>query len=272
MPLTDFQKEVLQAIVTNRHESSHFAGGIVLNYSNESARFSHDFDLFHDAIEDLVKSSELDVACLREAGFEVVLVEHDENWAKPSSFRKACVSRGGGQVELDWAHDSAFRFFPIVQDENLGWRLHLFDMAVNKALALSARIETRDYIDILELSRIYPLEAILWAACGKDPGFSPLSLYKMVVRFARIDPAALHEIKARDLDPIAMKEEWTDLHDKARQELTLLADEQPDMPIGVAFVDEKGEPGWIRSNPTLKIHAPTLRGCWPSIDGGHFVP
>ena len=69
-----------------------------------------------------------------------------------------------------------------------------------------------------------------------------------------------------------MKEEWTDFHDKARQELTFLADEQPDMPIGVAFVDKKGEPGWIRSNPALKIHAPTLRGCWPSIDGGHFVP
>ena len=27
--------------------------------------------------------------------------------------------------------------------------------------------------------------------------------------------------------------------------MTLLADEQFDMPIGVAFVDATGEPGWI---------------------------
>ena len=173
------------------------------------------------------------------------------------------MKRSTNAVELDWAHDSAFRFFPIVRDPRLGWRLHLFDMAVNKSLALADRIETRDYIDILELCHIYPLEAILWAACGKDPGFTPLSLYQMVVRFARIDPAALHEIQARDLDPIVMNKTWIELHDKARQEMTLLADEQPDMPIGVAFVNESGEPGWIRSIPSLKIHAPSLRGCWP---------
>lgn len=99
----------------------------------------------------------------------------------------------------DWAHDSAFRFFPIVPDDLLGWRLHLFDMAINKALALSARMETRDYVDMVELSRRYPLEAIVWAACGKDPGFNPLSLLKMMIRFARIDPAQLEEIQARTL-------------------------------------------------------------------------
>ena len=70
----------------------------------------------------------------------------------------------------------------------LGWRLHLFDVATNKALALSARTETRDYVDIVELHKTYPLPAICWAACGKDPGFTPLSLLKMMKRFARIDP------------------------------------------------------------------------------------
>lgn len=272
MPLTPFQKEVLAAIVENRHEASHFAGGIVLNAPDSSPRFSHDFDLFHDAVENLVDSSERDVANLRAAGFGVDLIDPGESWAKPSSFRKARVHRGTGSVELDWAHDSAFRFFPIVRDEALGWRLHLFDMAVNKSLALCARRETRDYIDILELCRIYPLEAILWAACGKDPGFSPLSLLQLVVRFARIDREQLHKIQARHLDPIAMKNEWTEIHIRAHGEITALADEQPDLPIGVAFVNGKGEPGWIRSDPSLKVHHPSLRGCWPSFDGGFFVP
>src|SRR6266480_28551 len=84
-------------------------------------------------------------------------------------------SRGGEVLEIDWAADSAFRYFPIERDAQLGWRLHLFDVATNKALALSARTETRDYVDIVELHKTYPLAAICWAACGKDPGFSPLN-------------------------------------------------------------------------------------------------
>lgn len=265
MPLTDFQRIVLDLIVRNRSEASHFAGGLVLNAADDSARFSHDFDVFHDAVEDLVLASERDVRTLEDAGFEVVKINRDDAWDKPVSFRKAVVKGNGGKVELDWAHDSAFRFFPIIPDPILGWRLHLFDMATNKALALSARTETRDYVDIVELGRRYPLEAIMWAACGKDPGFNPLSLLKMVIRFAKIDPLELHKIKARKLDPFALKEEWIAMHDKAREEMTLLANEQLDLPIGVAFVDEAGEPGWLRDNPSLRIHHPSLRGCFPAI-------
>ncbi len=263
MPLTEFQREVLAAIVANRSEASHFAGGMVLNAPDDSSRFSKDFDLFHDAIEDLATHSERDVASLRAAGFEVTLLERGTEWQAPASFRQALIRRGDESVTLDWAHDSAWRFFPIERDESLGWKLHLFDVAVNKALALSARTETRDYIDILDLARIYSLEAIVWAACGKDPGFSPLYLLKMMRRFAKIDPGTLEEIKARDLDPIAMKMEWIDICDHADAEMIQLADTQIDMPIGVAFVNARGEPGWILHDPTLTIHQPSLRGCWP---------
>jgi hypothetical protein len=267
MPLTAFQKEVMAVLAGNRSESSHVAGGLVLNASDDSARFSLDFDFFHDAVEDLVLTSERDVKTLEDTGFVVQKVEREGEWSKPVSFRKAHVSRGSEKVELDWAQDSAFRFFPIVPDETLGWRLHLFDMATNKALALSARMETRDYVDMVELTRHFPLESIVWAACGKDPGFNPLSLLKMMIRFARIDPLELDKIKARKLDPIALKEEWIEVSDRAREEMTLLADENPDMPIGVAFVNDQGNPGWIRSKPSLKIHHPSLRGCWPVISG-----
>jgi len=287
MPLTPFQKEVLGGLVGNRSEASHFAGGLVLNAPEDSARYSSDFDVFHEAVEDLVAASEKDVAALEAAGFHVEKIEHSEEWAKPSSFRKARVRRDGSHVELDRAHDSAFRFFPIVPDDLLGWRLHLFDMATNKALALSARMETRDYVDMVELSRRFPLEAIVWAACGKDPGFNPLSLLKMMIRFSRIDPMELDKpgssdssrrgaepaekngfrdkIKARKLDPHALKEEWIAASDQAREEMTLLADEQPDMPIGVAFMDENGKPDWVRKNHSLQIHNPSMRGCWPTM-------
>jgi hypothetical protein len=265
MPLTTFQKEVMAAIAANRSESSHLAGGLVLNSSDDSSRYSRDFDIFHDSVDDLVKSSVRDVTALENAGFHVHKLERDGEWSKDVSFRKARVRRNDDAVDIDWSHNSAFRFFPIVPDDQLGWRLHLFDMATNKALALSARTETRDYIDILELSRIYPLEAIIWAACGKDGGFNPMSLFQMIMRFARIDPVDLDKIKARHLDPIALKEEWIKVSDQAREEITALADEKPDTPIGVAFVDAGGEPGWLRRDPSLHIHHPSLRGCWPVV-------
>ena len=170
-------------------------------------------------------------------------------------------------VEVDWAADSAFRFFPIERDPLLGWRLHLFDMATNKALALSARTETRDYVDIVELHKIFPLAAICWAACGKDPGFSPLSLHKMMKRFARIDPAKLEEIQARALNPMALKTAWIAMSDEAEAKMIRLADERPELPIGVAFVDSTGKPGWIGDDPSLRLHAPSVRGCWPTVHG-----
>jgi len=267
MPLTEFQKEVMAVLVDKRSESSQVAGGLVLNAPEDSTRFSRDFNFFHEAVEDLVNASEQDLRSLESAGFGVRKVEREAEWSKPVSFRKAYVSRGDEKVELDWAHDSAFCFFPIVPDDVLGWRLHLFDMATNKALALSARMETRDYVDMVELTRHFPLEATVWAACGKDPGFNPLSLLKMMIRFARIDPLELDKIKARKLDPIALKEEWIAVSDRAREEMTLLADENPDMPIGVAFVDDQGRLGGIRTNPALQIHHPSLRGCWPTMIG-----
>jgi hypothetical protein len=265
MPLTPFQKEVMSVLAANRSEASHLAGGVVINAADDSARFSKDFDIFNDSVEELASSSERDLAALTAAGFHAEKVERDNEWSKVVSFRKARVSRDGASVEVDWAHDSVFRFFPVVRDEVLGWRLHLFDVAVNKSLALSARTETRDYVDMVELTRRYPLESILWAACGKDPGFNPISLFTMVMRFARIDPATLDEIKARHLDPIALKQEWIVASDRAREEMTALADEQPDTPIGVAFVDGQGEPGWIRKDASLRVHPPSLRGCWPVV-------
>ena len=265
MPVTDFQREVLGVIAANRDELSHFAGGLVLNADPDSARFSHDFDIFHEVAEDVASSSNTDVATLRAAGYEILFVSGD--WSKPATFRKAIVKRGGHSVEIDWAADSAFRFFPVEKDPLLGCRLHLFDMATNKALALCARSETRDYVDIVGLHRIFPLPAIVWAACGKDPGFSPLSLLGLMRRFAKIDPLKLHEIQARNLDPRALKHAWIEMSDEAEAKITHLADTLPDTPIGIAFVDATGKPGWPGDNSGLTIHHPSIRGCLPRVDG-----
>jgi hypothetical protein len=267
MPLTALQKDVLAVLASNRSEESHFAGGVVLNVTADSARFSHDFDIFHELAEEVTRASNRDVERLRQAGFQVETPSRYGEWEKEATFRKAKVSRGNDRVEIDWAADSAFRFFPIERDPMLGWRLHLFDVATNKALALSARTETRDYVDIVELRKSYPLAAICWAACGKDPGFSPLSLLKMMRRFAKVDPMELDKIKARALNPVALKMAWIKMSDEAEAKMIRLADERPDLPIGVAFVDAAGKPGWIGDDPTLRLHAASVRGCWPKIHG-----
>lgn len=267
MPLTALQKDVLTILAAQRSEESHFAGGVVLNAAEDSPRFSHDFDIFHELAEEVTRASSRDVEALRHAGFQVETPSRYGEWEKDSTFRKAKVWRGTESVEIDWAADSAFRFFPIERDPLLGWRLHRFDVATNKALALSARTETRDYVDIVELHKTFPLPAICWAACGKDPGFTPLSLLKMMKRFARIDPAKLEEIKARALDPVALKMAWIEMSDEAEAKMVRAADEQPDLPIGVAFVNAAGLPGWIGDDPSLRLHPPTLRGCWPTVHG-----
>jgi len=88
MPLTPFQKEVVAVLAAQRSEASHMAGGLVLNSADDSPRYSRDFDIFHDSVEDLVAASERDVHALEAAGFEVRKLERDGEWSKPASFRK----------------------------------------------------------------------------------------------------------------------------------------------------------------------------------------
>lgn len=55
------------------------------------------------------------------------------------------------------------------------------------------------------------------------------------------------------------------MSDRAEAQITRIADIMPRIPIGVAFVDEKGSPGWIGSNPALHVHPPSIRGCLPQV-------
>ncbi len=266
MPVTPFQRAVLHVLSGIRVPASHFAGSLPLHIEADSPRYSHDFDLFHDAEAELVKASLNDEHALLAAGFEV---ERLGTWTE--TFRKARVSRAGESVEIDWAFDSAVRFFPVLPDADLGWRLHPFDLATNKALALAARSETRDLVDIVEWSQRYPLPAILWAACGKDPGYNPLMLLVMMRRFARVQPERLKEIIARHIDPVALKSAWIELAVNAEEEITRLADAQPELEIGVIFTDSAHEPRWpanLDLSPAeqgLTLHPPTLGGCWPHV-------
>lgn len=73
----------------------------MLNVAADSARFSHDFDIFHELAEEVARASNRDVKSLRRAGFEVDTPSRNNEWREEATFRKARVSRGNEFVEID---------------------------------------------------------------------------------------------------------------------------------------------------------------------------
>jgi hypothetical protein len=166
MPLGDFERDVLRLLAVNRNPNSYVAGATVLNQNSASPRTSKDVDVFHDTIESLSQSADRDISTLRTNGFEVI-----EAGRRHDTFCRALVREGSKQTKIEWAFDSAFRFFPVEPDPDLGWRLNFWDAAVNKVLAFAGRSEVRDWVDILHLhGRHLHLGALAWAGTGKDPG------------------------------------------------------------------------------------------------------
>ena len=245
---------MLRTLAPNRSPDSFVAGGTALN-AHETVRWSADVDVFHDAEDAVIRSSERDLGTLALAGYET----HRELWTP--SFRRAWVSKGTDGVKLEWCHDSAWRFFPIEADELLGWRLHWFDAITNKALAMGSRAETRDLVDIVTYADRCPLHAVIWAACTKDPGFGPLLLLDQMRRNSRVNLAELREMGA-SLDPPALKGRWIELANTAEGELTRAG--TMDVEVGLAFVRANGAVGWFDDQGVV-AHRATLGGAAPRI-------
>jgi hypothetical protein len=104
---------------------------------------------------------------------------------------------------------------------------------VNKVLALAGRDEPRDFVDILFVHRrVLPLAALCWAAVGKDPGFTPLSLLELLKRHGRYRPedfARLH--LAEPFDLANAKQTWL----AALAEAEGLARERPPEETGCLY-------------------------------------
>jgi hypothetical protein len=165
------------------------AGGIALNVALEAHRLSRDLDLFHDTLEAVARSWDADRGLLEKSGYTVSPVRERPGYVQ------ATVSRDHDLLLIEWVHDSAFRFFPLVEHEELGLTLHPFDLATNKVLALVGRLEIRDWLDVLVCDeRLQPLGYLAWAACGKDPGFTPLGVIEHARRsshYSKDEVAAL---------------------------------------------------------------------------------
>ena len=182
MALPPLQRGICRLIARNRIESgaSYVAGGASLNELTRGSRISRDVDLFHDTEEALGRTWAADRALLDGHGYSLRILR------ERLGVVEAEVSRGGESVLLQWTRDSAFRFFPLVEHDDLGLTLHPFNLATNKVLALVGRLEVRDWVDVLLChQRVQPLGYLAWAACGKDPGFSPMAILEHAARSSR---------------------------------------------------------------------------------------
>src|SRR5262249_61301666 len=118
----------------------------------------------------------------------------------------------------------ACRFFPAQRDEDFGYCLHPADLATNKVLALVGRSEIRAFLDILQLDRAYlSLGAIIWAACGKDEGYTPALILDLTNHHARCEDSDLKgENLVRTVDLKGLKEQWIAARERAEGQFARL--------------------------------------------------
>ena len=199
MALTNIQQSVLRLIADSRRKTeSYVAGGVALNTLLGAPRLSRDIDLFHDSAESLAASWMSDRVLLESASYDVSVIRE-----RPT-FVEAVVRAGEESVILQWVQDSAYRFFPLVDHPVLGLALHPFDLATNKVLAMAGRLEPRDWIDVINCdAAIQPMGLLVWAACGKDPGYGPGALLVEARRSGRYTQEELDTLAFEGARPCA---------------------------------------------------------------------
>ena len=260
MPLTPIQTRALRTIAANRSPDSYLAGATVLHRKRDTPRFSRDLDLFHDLADSVALCAETDAATLRDAGFDITWL------LRTPAFYRAVLSAEGEQLRIEWAQDSAFRFFPVVEDDQCGYRLHHADAAVNKVLALAGRQEVRDFVDVLHLHDTYlHLGSLAWAACGKDPGFTPGFLLEQAGRHVAYVQADLDRLSLREpLDLRSLKRQWL----RALEEALELVDALPPGEVGMLYLDGESpvtpDPKSDRFEDFAR-HEGSIRGAWPVV-------
>jgi hypothetical protein len=146
MALTRLQRDVCRLLAADRRRrgESYIAGGVALSEALRTERLSRDLDVFHDTIDAVGRTWDADRATLVANEYGVDILRERPGYVE------AQIVRGGERMLAEWARDSAFRFFPLVEHDDLGLTLHAFDLATNKVLALvasrRARLDRRDRV------------------------------------------------------------------------------------------------------------------------------
>lgn len=269
MALTSFQRDVCRLLAHHRAEQKGYvAGGGALNTLLDAPRLSQDVDIFHDTEAAVSTSWDADSALLEHSGYRVELLR------RFPTFIEARIAQNSDSVIMQWAYDSAFRYFPLIPHADLGYTLHPLDAATNKVLAFVGRIEPRDWVDTMTCSeKMQHLGLLAWAACGKDPGYSPLFLLDEATRSAHFSAPKYEELLFDGVppDPIALGRKWRAMLKQAREIVEIL----PPCEVGKCVLTAQGAlcnlaPDGLRvalEKDELRFHTGRVCGAWPQIVG-----
>ena len=132
---------------------------------------------------------------------------------------------------------------------------------------MAGRSELRDFIDVIYLhERHLALDALVWAAVGKDGGFTPESAINWMRRHAVFRPedaAAILTVQPISLP--ALKEQWLRASESALEQIRRLPPEE----VGCLYLDSAGQP--VSPDPEssefakLTRHYGSVKGAWPRI-------
>ncbi len=244
VPLTGLQEEVLAQLARSRGTDGYLAGGTALHLSPASHRFSDDIDFFHDSVKAVAVSYERDRRVLEDAGY------HLEVLLSQPGFVRVLVKAGDQATTIDWAHDSAWRFMPLVRLDKGGFALHEVDLAINKVLTLAGRDEARDFVDTLHAHQhILPLGAMIWGAIAKDPGFTPASLLEQLKRRGRYQPEDIARLAlATPLDLVEAKATWR----AALSEANKFIHERPHNEVGCLYYSPSRD-RFVSPSPAISL-------------------
>jgi len=268
MAVTAFQAAILRLLADQRRRrgESYVAGGVALNVLLARPRRSHDIDLFHDTNQALLDTWEMDRDALTAAEYDVRVTR------EAPALVDAIVSRGQGRTAMQWLRDSAFRFFPLIEHDLMGLALHPFDLATNKVLAMAGRLETRDWIDVLNCDHsLQPLGYLVWSACGKDPGYGPPSLLAVAGRqhYSQTEIDAL-DFEGDAPNAAALGRQWHQALDSA----TAIVERLPAAHLGTCIVSSdslelfRGDPAELEQaldKGSLIFHEGRIGGSWPTV-------
>ncbi len=260
MPLTAYQAELARLLAKNRSEDSYLAGGAAFLSDPNTQRYSQDLDYFHDNMARVTTAFNMDRDTLIENKFMI------ETEIVQPSYIRVLVRRETHATKIEWAQDSSWRFMPVLRSEEFGYQLHPIDLATNKVLALGGRDEPRDLVDTLYFHKnLLELGPLIWAAVGKDPGFSPSSLLELIRRKGKIRPEEINRLNlAQPIDVKKLKEEWLSALDKAEMFISSrLADE-----IGCLYFEPETRKFVNPENPKVTesvAHYGRLGGVLPTV-------
>lgn len=139
-------------------------------------------------------------------------------------------------------------------------------------LALVGRLEAREWIDVLASSeRIQELGFLAWAACGKDPGFSPPAILEHAARSARYPQAEISALEFEGPSPDAaeLARRWHGLLAEARGVVAVLPLDQ----VGTCVLDAgdelfRGDAESVRDalgRGAAKFRTGSIRGVLPEV-------